>query len=322
MIPIKKLFNKPAYFRRFTGLSSEQFDLLYQSFSPLWEKAEEKRLDRSDRIRAIGAGREYHLEHHRYKLLLILCFYRSYPTTFILSLLFGFDQSNVSRLIMKLKSIIQTAADKKLNRRLQSLKTTFTQKRKRGRNMEEMRRDFPNIAEVINELLIDATEQRRKRPVHKRKQKMRYSGKKKAHTIKTQIAVTPKRLIIHVSASVPGRIHDKTLLEQSALMDKIPKGISKRLDKGYDGIQRDYPDDMIRIPIKRRRNSPKLTSSQKRSNTIQAKHRVPVENTFCDLKQNRILSYTYRHHEKDYHQHFMNIAALHNFKLLHPISPS
>lgn len=322
MIPIKKFFNKPAYFRRFTGLSIFQFDLLYQSFAPLWEKAEEKRLNIPDRIRAMGAGREYHLDDDRYKLILILCFYRSYPTTFILSLLFGFDQSNVSRLIRKLKPIVRSAADKKLNRRLQSLKTTVTHKRKRGRNMEEIRRDFPDIAEVIDELLIDATEQRRKRPVHKRKQKMRYSGKKKAHTIKTQIAVTPTRLIVHVSASVFGRIHDKRLLERSELMDKIPDDIPKRLDRGYDGIQKDYPDHMIRIPIKRRRNSPKLTASQKRSNTIQAKHRVPVEHTFCDLKQNRMLSYTYRHHEKDYHQHFMNVAALHNFKLLHPMCPS
>jgi len=317
MIPIQKLFNKPAYFRRLTGLTIDQFNSLYELFVPLWEKHEYKRLKRDNRMRDVGGGRGYHLRDHRCKLLLILVFYRAYPTMFVLSLLFGFDASNASRMIKKIVPFLQKAADKKLNRRIQSLKKDSEKKRKRGRNMEEIRQELPDIAEVIDDLLIDATEQKRKRPVHKRKQKTYYSGKKKAHTIKTQIAVTPERLIVHVSESVPGRIHDKKLLDKTGLMDKIPQGTATHVDKGYDGIQNEYPDHDIHIPIKRRRGSPPLTPAQKGHNTRKTKKRVPVENTICELKQHRILSHTYRHDEKEYHQHFMNVAALHNFKFLY-----
>ena len=53
-------------------------------------------------------------------------------------------------------------------------------------------------------LLIDATEQRIERPV--RGQRKFYSGKKKCHTIKTEIQITEKGRIVAVSKPFPGAV--------------------------------------------------------------------------------------------------------------------
>jgi len=49
-------------FKTFTGLSIEEFDRLYQIIESNYEKYEEKRLSREDRINAIGQGRKFKLE--------------------------------------------------------------------------------------------------------------------------------------------------------------------------------------------------------------------------------------------------------------------
>ena len=58
--------------------------------------------------------------------------------------------------------------------------------------------------------LIDATEQKTQRP-STTDQKPFYSGKKKQHTLKTEIKRTPQGKITNVSKSVPGATHDYNL---------------------------------------------------------------------------------------------------------------
>ena len=41
-----------------------------------------------------------------------------------------------------------------------------------------------------------------------------------------------------VSKSVPGSVHDLTLLRQSDLPHRLPRAEGVMLDKGYDGLQR------------------------------------------------------------------------------------
>lgn len=165
------------------------------------------------------------------------------------------------------------------------------------------------------ELVIDSTEQKRRRPKNKRKQKNFYSGKKHQHGLKTQIIVSRCGKIISISKTYPARVHDKTVLLKEKTLDKIPKEIKILLDKGYKKIEKIYPTHRIVIPIKRNRFKKILERKEKIKNTKLAKKRVIVEHTICHLKKYQILSQVYRSKEEDYNQHFRNIAALYNFKL-------
>ncbi len=308
MLTYKKLFNKPGKLLRFTGLTVNQFIILVNRLKPLWKEIEFNRLFRQNRIRSIGGGRQYRLKTTEDKLLLILLWYRTYTIYELLGWIFNLDGTNIGRMINKVTPLIEKVADYNLV----SVLKNINKKRKKIRNWDEFVNKFPDLAEII----IDATEQRRKRPVNNKKQRNFYSGKKHAHSLKTQIAVTRKGLILHISKSYPGRIHDKKILDKEKTIDKIPRKIKKRLDSGYDGIVKDHPLFNIYLPYKRRRNHQVLTRGEKQANTIRSKRRIIVENTICRMKKYAILSQTYRSSEKAYNQHVRNIAALCNFRLL------
>lgn len=306
MITYQKLFNNPGKLVRFTGLNPFQFETLAKKLEPLWIRSETERLERDNRIRAIGAGRKYCLTSIEDKLLLILIFYRTYLNYEVLGWLFNLHPSNICRLIKKLIPLLEVAADPTLTFALKLVK----QKRKRL-GFEEFVRLYPDLVELV----IDSTEQKRQRPKNKRKQKNFYSGKKHHCGLKTQIVVDRKGKIISISRTYPARIHDKTVLLKEKTVDKIPKDIKILLDKGYIKIQKLYSSKIISIPIKRNRWKRKLTRSEKIKNTKQAKKRVIVEHTISRLKKYQILSQVYRSSDNDYNQHFRNIASLCNFRL-------
>jgi len=296
-----------------TGFCHAEFDAFVIRLTPLWSTAEEERLFRTDRVRATGAGHPYHLATLEDKLLVVLMWYRLYCIYDLLGLVFDMDGSNICRLIRRMKSLIEAAADPTLRDGLVSLQKNVKeiQKRKKITTWEELIKHIPELEEVI----IDSTEQPRKRPVNQKKQKNRYSGKKKRHTVKTQITITTTGKILDVSKSYPGRIHDKRILEREKTLDKIPKKTKKRMDTGYDGTQKNHPDHCIILPHKRRRNSPLLTRGQKNANTKRAKKRILVENVLSRVKKYQVIAQIYRSDERDYNQDFRNVAALTNYRL-------
>ncbi|MEK7111152.1 MAG: transposase family protein [Patescibacteria group bacterium] len=305
MLTYKKLFDNPGKLLRFTGLTVIQFEVLSKRLEPLWIKSETERLSRDGRIRGIGGGRKYSLSSIENKLLLILVFYRTYLSHEVLSWIFNLDGSNICRLIKKLVPLIEKIADPNLSFALKSIKH-----RKRRLGFEEFIRLYPDLVEIV----IDSTEQKRRRPSNKRKQKNFYSGKKHQHGFKTQIAIDSKGQIIDISKTYPARVHDKTVLMKEHTLDKLPPEIKKLLDKGYVKIEKIYPDHKISIPIKCNRWKRTLTRSEKIKNTKLSKRRIKVEHIFSRMKKYQILYQTYRSKDKDYNRHFRNIASLCNFR--------
>ena len=55
---------------------------------------------------------------------------------------------------------------------------------------------------------IDSTEQEIPRPKNKRRRNSYYSGRKKKHTVKTQLMVNSESLILHKTGHRSGRKHD------------------------------------------------------------------------------------------------------------------
>jgi len=71
-----------------------------------------------------------------------------------------------------------------------------------------------NIKDSSEARIEDATESKIDRP--KKKQKEWYSGKKKMHTIKTQIEIGAKTMFIYSVAFAKGGVHDFKLFKESS----------------------------------------------------------------------------------------------------------
>ena len=98
-------------------------------------------------------------------------------------------------------------------------------------------------------LLIDATEQRIERPV--RGQRKFYSGKKKCHTIKTEIQITEGGRIVAVSKPFPGAVHD---IEVRRRGPPLPGSSRAYVDSGYQGLQKQH--QKTELPYKRQKGKP------------------------------------------------------------------
>lgn len=266
---IAKLKQHPRVFVRLFGIEPSKFDALVEQVRPLWLKAEAKRLRHSRKIKK-GSGRPYALTLEESTAMLLL-YARTYVTHVFLAALFDVHDSRICRYFRRLRPSVESVFD---------LPT-------RNADLSE---------EEILKLVVDAAEQRTER----RSSGCGYSGKKKAHTIKTQIVVDKEGNIRHISPSVPGNIHDKKLFDQSGvILPDTAKG-----DLAYLGTN-------ITIPFKSSKLHP-LAQKQKDRNTRHSKKRIIVEHVFASLKVFRILADRFRGSLINYHSYFLIVCGLRN----------
>jgi len=300
MLTFDSLAKQLSHFRNFTGLTPTEAEELAALLRPDWEQCRLAKV-KIDRRRKVGGGRKLELPEFKDRLLVFLIYAKLYPTYIFLEYLFGIDHATVGRIIQELEPIL--AATIIINRH-----------HKRIRNLDDLREAIPNLDEVI----IDATEQRVARPTKKRARKQHHSGKKKNFTIKTQIMATKQKVILHASDSLPGRTHDYKYFRQTDVPDWLEANpqIKARVDLGYLGANRDYPKANIILPVKRTRAKKELTRSEKIHNTKKAKARIVVENTIANLKKFKLLADTYRNAKGRYSGLFKAVVFLSNFRTL------
>src|SRR3990172_6586880 len=104
----EQLSQHPKIFPKVTGLSVAEFDDLVRDVLPRYVAAERERLQRPDRQREIGAGRNYELEL-RDHLLLVVVWLRIYPTGDVLGYLFGVSAPTVSRTLGRVLPLLERA---------------------------------------------------------------------------------------------------------------------------------------------------------------------------------------------------------------------
>jgi len=172
------LSKKPAIFKNFTGLEVTEFDALTSKIKEQYNAYEQKRLAREDRKRGIGAGHPFKLSLTD-RLLMLLMYYHLYPSSTLLGYLLDLGQTNVLKDIRTLEPLVREVLPlpKKQNGKVKRLQT-----------VEEIEVMFPGF-----KAFLDATEQEIPRPKNKRKRKTHYSGKRKKHTVKTQLTVNQRR---------------------------------------------------------------------------------------------------------------------------------
>lgn len=142
-------------------------------------------------------------------------------------------------------------------------------------------------------------------------QKQWYSGKKKRHTIKTQIVICAKnRMIIAIFVDC-GSTHDFKMWKKSIGV-RVVKHIKIEADSGYQGIDKLHNNS--ETPKKKSKNNP-LTKDEKINNRRIGSERIYVEHTNCYLKRLRILAERYRNRRKRFGLRVSLFCGLYNFEL-------
>ena len=266
-----KLSKSPRNFPHLTGVSIEEFRELVERIKPDWELIKEsKKCD----------GRTSQLSTIEDQVLCTLLYYRTYNSQEFLGFLFNLHESNICRLLKKIEPLM-------------AKKITIV-------------KDRSLTPEKIMKLITDATEIKIQRP--KTGQKKFYSGKKKTHTIKSEMTMSEDGKIISVSKCYSGKIHDFTINTEQR---PLPRDCEKYGDLGYQGWQK-LASNVI-LPIKKKKNQ-LPTKEEKLYNKSLASFRVKIEHKFRELKIFRILSGTYRNFRKKLHMRLNIIAGIVNLK--------
>ncbi len=301
MLRLDVLAAKPAAFVSFTGLTPAEFRALADAFEPHYRRhraaADTTRRGRKPRRRAPGGGHP-HAHDLRGRLLLALVWLKVYPTYEVLGLLFGLDKGNARRNVLDLLEALDTFDDFPFDR------PDGDPARCPLRSAREVMAAFPQVR-----LVIDSKEQRVQRPggPHQR-QKPFYSGKKRAHTLKTQLAVSPAGLIESVSPSVVGSVNDVRLLRESGLLGRLAEGEAGLADKGYEGAENGQRAGVLVRPKKDRKRSP-CTEEDRARNRLIARHRIVVEHVIAQLNRFTVLRQVWRGKRVLRHSQVVRVVA-------------
>ena len=313
MITYERLSQRPQAARSLLGMSLAEFDDLYAEYALAHAEKQmnETKTKRGQkrRQRVVGAGAK-HKHSLKNRLVMTLFWLRAYMTYEVLGFFFELDKTNIEDNLKDILAILDEM-------------TSFNYDHPKGKkaklnSVKAVMDAFPDVR-----LVIDAKEQRIQRPKNTKdqdgnrqdKQRPYYSGKKKTHTLKNQFAVAPDGFIEHVSDSVPGGAnHDLTLLRQTDLLSHLSEDEAAMMDKGYDGIQNDYPDTRIYQPFKARRNKP-LTEEQKAYNRFLSGYRIVVEHTLAQVNRFEVLRQVYRHDREKHTQIVRVVSGLVNLRI-------
>jgi Helix-turn-helix of DDE superfamily endonuclease/DDE superfamily endonuclease len=223
MLDYEGLKQDERKFVALTGISPSEFQRLLPAFTRAYARAfpSDKTQAGKPRRRRPGGGRKAVLLRPEDKLLFILVYQKAYPLQELLGSLFDLSQSQVNRWVHRLLPILVRALDR----------LGFLPERDPGRFSRHERRQGE-----APELIIDGTERRRQRPKNPEKQRLHYSGKKKAHSDKNVVVVNARsKRVGYLSGTYPGKTHDKKVAEGEAI--RYPRQATLLKDTGFQGYE-------------------------------------------------------------------------------------
>ncbi len=291
----------PSVFRAMTGLTVEAFDRLLPELLAAFDAARRRRLDRPDRKRAVGGGDDFDLGVGD-QFLLTVVWLRHYPTQECLGYLFGVSDSTAKRAVDRCLPVLERSG-----RDTMRLPDPGRGKR---RDLPALLRGTPELA-----VIVDTFEQRTQRP--RRRQRAYYSGKKKAHTLKSQVAVDEDGRVVDVADSRPGRWADLKVLRRSGLVGKLVRaGVGALGDLGYVGIDGLSPRLAGATPRRKPRGQER-SEEDRRYNRAFARRRIKVEHGIGRLRRYQALTQVDRHRRRQHTARVRAVAGLVNRTLDH-----
>jgi len=299
---LENLRRHPTVFRHLTGLTVALFDALAADLAPALAEQERRRRDRPGRRRAPGAGHPYALGAAD-QLLLTVVWLRHYPTQEVLGFLFGASDSAAKRAVDRCLPALEQAGRDTMR--------VPDPGRGRRKGLPRLLADTPGLA-----VIVDTFEQRVQRP--RRRQRAHYSGKKKCHTLKSQVAVDEDGFVVHVADSVPGPRADLEVLDGSGLRGLLPAGVGILGDLAYVGLNNPRRRRRARArraqgatPRRKPRGRPR-PEEDRRYNRAFARRRIKVEHTIGRLRCFRSLAAADRHFRRGHSARVRAVAGLVN----------
>lgn len=300
-----------------TGLRLAEFEALAEELIPQQRAAHHQKLAtrQKPRRRAVGGGTQFSLSH-RDQLLLTVLWLRRYPTHEMLGYGFGVDATTVGRVIARVLPLLE-----------QSGRATMKMPdpgRKRRVSLDELLEQTPGLA-----VIVDSFEQRVQKPRkgsgeswgsgessgEKRAKDTHYSGKKKQHTLKSQVAVEEESgAFVDVSESVPGPTADRALLEQSTLLERLPQEVGVLGDLAYLGMDKAHPQGLAATPRRKPRGRER-PPQDKDYNRAFARRRIRVEHSIGRARRFEALTRMHRHHRQLHTARVVAVAGLVNRQL-------
>lgn len=232
-----------------------------------------------------GPGRPWELVFQD-QILAALEYWREYRTYFHIATDFGVSESTICRAVHRVENVLMASGLFRLPGKKKLLKG-FAK---------------PEVT------VMDVTETPIERP--KRRQKWFYSGKKKRHTLKTQLIIDRATGKIICTFFGHGKQHDFALFKGSGI--HFHPSTESLQDSAYQGIK-EYHDNSY-VPKKKPKNG-ELSPLEKDYNRELAKERIGIEHVNRRLKIFKIFAERYRNRRKRYGLRCNLLAAIYNYEL-------
>jgi hypothetical protein len=301
-LTLNHLASYPKVLQQLTGLRLREFERLLDDVTPRYAEAVERRLRRADRQRAPGGGDKPDLAVTE-QLLLTVIWLRQYPIMEVLGFLFGVSAVTVGRIVGRWVPVLEAAGRDTL--RLPD------PGRKRRKSLDALLADTPDLA-----VIVDTFEQRVQRPRDRALADSYYSGKKKQHTLKSQIAVDDQTgLIVDVAASVRGPTHDMTVLKGSGLLARLPPGVGALGDLAYNGLAGLLPAGLGASPRRKPNGKPRPAADIDYNRAFSSR-RIVVEHSIGRLRRYHVLTQMDRNHRRGHTARVIAVVGLVNRQMI------
>ena len=244
-------------------------ELFAQVLPELIRRRRAAQANQPDRQRAPGGGRERRLKPYQ-EVLMTLLYLRHNVSHAVVGEMFGVSADTSENTFHEVVFVLRDVCPAQ-----------------RWEAEKRWRKGEPTwTPEAVDRALIDSFESPVRRPSVNERQKRVYSGKKKRHTLKTQVVTDTQGEILDIAAGHRGPAADKKIYEQSGVDMQYPKA-TKQGDSGYQGTAG------VEVPHKKPKGGAR-TEAQKAENRQKASVRVHVEHGIRRIKGWRIVRDDYR----------------------------
>ena len=246
-------------FQECTGLTTEEFFQMLPVFEDRWDRRNLQKTVRGKtrKLPVFKPSKKQALPSQEEKLFFILYFMKNNLKYYEMQLGFGLSKGAISQWIKLLAQVMHETLC-----RLQCLPV---------RTAEALYHLLDGL-EAGQTAILDGTERPIERSTDHEVQQDHYSGKKKRHTVKNNLLIHLLGLVLYLSETVEGRVHDKALADLDPFC--FPEETVLYQDTGYQG----HAPEGVRVlqPTKKPRGK-ELSAEQKAANQSISRIRVKVE---------------------------------------------
>ncbi|WP_308365330.1 transposase family protein [Streptomyces sp. ISL-86] len=256
--------------RQHLGELLDELELRWQS------RCESGRHERrgGSRRRQTGAGPKY-VFTFRDRLIVTLVHLRTGLTQEALAVAYDVGSSTVSRAINELRPVLAGrgfAVPDRPGLRLRTLEDVFAYAQAEG-----------------IELRLDGAETQVRRPQPGRPGRRAFvSGKRRQNTIKTTTFSDGQGRLLFSGVERPGRMHDQTAVRTEGIAEQFRRypDVKAKVDSGYAGLAKEFPDQVTAPPKKPKDDAPEGDKrAWREARRRQSSARICIEHANAELRQ-------------------------------------